>query len=563
MKKQKINQKELTSVSSGDIVNLHELLFTKNRDYLIKFNGDQVKAEQFADKVIVIYFVLLPLVDNNSAERVGLITERLKDVYNFLPPNKGFEIVFVAVDDDDTSFEEEMLFDPLPKTDLENDFEEVFSCMPWTAIPLSDRTSRELLQKRFGFRDNNGSLFVIDSKGVVLQTIVIYDFIRYGSLGYPFSSERLESLESECKAIAAEPTVEKLLSSPERDYVIANNGDKVPIHTLEDKVVALYFHAGNVTETDMLTEELRNVYENLAEKEVKFEVVLLYLCDTPITIGFRNEDSFWRTFGTMPWLALPYKDPILKKLKIIYEYPEDYNYGDDEEISKLVIVGPHGEFCEPCGADILLNYRVPGYPFTREKALELETERIKKLKLEMILETNKVLTRNDGSKVSLSQLAGKRIMLLFGLFEDEFLNMLKERYLCMKSTDGEFEVIHIYVSDTDDVEGLPAWFVYHLPKGFRYASDIIPADFDKRYFRQEEIYDVGDTRRLLAFDRDGMIVRDSAFPTIEDMNFPFYTSGLEKEALLELDSVFHWYEWEDTESWNREAGYIGPNQSCG
>ncbi|WOH16084.1 hypothetical protein DCAR_0935633 [Daucus carota subsp. sativus] len=358
MKKQNINQKELTSVSSGDIVNLHELLFTKNRDYLIKFNGDQVKAEQFADK-----------------------------------------IVFVAVDDDDTSFEEEMLFDPLPKTDLENDFEEVFSCMPWTAIPLSDRTSRERLQKRFGFRDKNGSLFVIDSTGVVLQTIVISDFKRYGSLGYPFSNERLKSLESECKAIAAEPTVEKLLSSPERDYVISNNGDKVPIHTLEDKVVALYFHAGNVTETDMLTEELRNVYEELAEKEVKFEVVLLYLCDTPITIGFRNEDSFWRTFGTMPWLALPYKDPILKKLKIIYKFPEDYIYGDDEEISKLVIVGPHGEFCEPCGADILLNYRVPGYPFTREKALELETERIKKLKLEMILETNKVLTRNDGSKV--------------------------------------------------------------------------------------------------------------------------------------------------------------------
>ena len=47
MKKQKINQKELTSVSSGDIVNLHELLFTKNRDYLIKFNGDQVRVHDF------------------------------------------------------------------------------------------------------------------------------------------------------------------------------------------------------------------------------------------------------------------------------------------------------------------------------------------------------------------------------------------------------------------------------------------------------------------------------------------------------------------------------------
>lgn len=150
-------------------------------------------------------------------------------------------------------------------------------------------------------------------------------------------------------------------------------------------------------------------------------------------------------------------------------------------------------------------------------------------------------------------------MLLFGLFEDEFLNMVKERYLYMKGTDGEFEVIHIYLSDYEDVVD-PPWFVYRLPKCFLHASDIIPCEFDKRYFRDEQIYDIGDTTRLLAFDQDGMVVRDTAFPTIEDMKFPFYTSGLEKEHLLELDSVFQWYNWEDT---NRDAGYVGPNQSCG
>lgn len=163
-------------------------------------------------------------------------------------------------------------------------------------------------------------------------------------------------------------------------------------------------------------------------------------------------------------------------------------------------------------------------------------------------------------------------MLLFGSFEDEFLNILEERYLHMKGTNGEFEVIHAYLSDTEedvqdsnteeDVQD-PLWFVYPLPKGYVHAADIIPSEFDKRYYRGQDIYDVGAETRLLAFDRDGMIVRDSAFPTIEDSNFPFYTSGLKKEHLLELDSVFDWYEWEHTESWNRVPGYVGPNQSCG
>lgn len=210
----------------------------------------------------------------------------------------------------------------------------------------------------------------------------------------------MKFLDSECKAISEQPIIEKLLSSPQRDYVISNNGDKVPIHTLEDKVVALYFHAENISETDRLTEELKKAYKELTEKQVKFEVVLLYLYDTRNTFGRRNEDSFWKTFGTMPWLALPYRDPSLKKLKEIYKYPDDWELGDYEEISQLVIVGPRGEFCEPCGADILLNFKVPGYPFTREKVLKLETERIKELKLEMIWDRNTVFSKNDGFQVS-------------------------------------------------------------------------------------------------------------------------------------------------------------------
>ncbi|KAK1380049.1 hypothetical protein POM88_026793 [Heracleum sosnowskyi] len=46
-------EEELTSINKGDIVNLSQLLFTKNRDYLIKCNtGQRVKAGQLLGKCI-------------------------------------------------------------------------------------------------------------------------------------------------------------------------------------------------------------------------------------------------------------------------------------------------------------------------------------------------------------------------------------------------------------------------------------------------------------------------------------------------------------------------------
>lgn len=176
-----------------------------------------MKAEQLAGKVVIIYFVLLPLNDYSDLVEMRH-TEMLKDIYNYLPLNKGFEIVFVAVDDVDVRLEE--------KTDLENHYEDVFACMPWTAIPFSDITSRRRIKRRFGCYSGSVRSFVIDPTGVVTRYPETC-FERYGVLGYPFSKEWLTFLNSECKAIATQPTLKNLLSSPERDYVISNNGDKV------------------------------------------------------------------------------------------------------------------------------------------------------------------------------------------------------------------------------------------------------------------------------------------------------------------------------------------------
>ncbi|KAK1378817.1 hypothetical protein POM88_025561 [Heracleum sosnowskyi] len=65
--------------------------------------------------------------------------------------------------------------------------------------------------------------------------------------------------KGEDEAVAKQPSLKAVLASPQRDYVISNQGEKVPIHILEDKVVVLYFYREGETD-DTLTEQLKTAY---------------------------------------------------------------------------------------------------------------------------------------------------------------------------------------------------------------------------------------------------------------------------------------------------------------
>lgn len=126
-----------------------------------------------------------------------------------------------------------------------------------------------------------------------------------------------------------------------------------------------------------------------------FEVVLVYIREPIPMCDWKSEESFWEKFKTMPWLALPFKDLNYKKLRRVFEYPRDNVVGPN-----LVIFGPHAEYIEPYGCLFLQLYKIPAYPFTRKKAAELESEKVKELKLEMLWELDTVFRRSDGSQVS-------------------------------------------------------------------------------------------------------------------------------------------------------------------
>lgn len=174
------------------------------------------------------------------------------------------------------------------------------------------------------------------------------------------------------------------------------------ITDLENKVVALYLYEEG--RRDNLTTALKNVYDLVPRTH--FEVVLIYIYDSWNTIFRTDAESFENTFAKMPWLALPYKDTNCKMVQRVFKYPVEY-YGpgdllDQEPDPSLAIIGPCGEFFEPLGSDIVKNFGILAYPFTREKAVQCRVEKSKKMKLDMFWCPETIFKNSDGSSVSSS-----------------------------------------------------------------------------------------------------------------------------------------------------------------
>lgn len=537
-KKGKIkNKSKLPTLKIGDTVNLSKILFTKHRDFLITYHDRNrpVQAEHLKDKMVVLHFV--PLVPWNS--HLMLYVTSLIETYNALHLYHDFEVVFIGVNIGKFPSNPQTLLDPA----LEKCFEEKFSIMPWTAIPFSDITHQKSLETRLRFPfsrfvyDVYTVSVVVDRTGLVLQCQADDFFLWYGARAYPFTLKRVERLMFEDAETSKHPSITTLLTSLGRDYLINKDNQNVPVRDLEEKVVALYFYED--FPKDDLTQKIQAAYEQLANKE-KFEVVLVYVHDSFDSCEFASEEAFWKKFNRMPWLALPFKDPRCKYLKRVFNYPVDLEGPGPDP--RLVIIGPQGEFVEPYGVDILKNFGISAYPFSRKRAAEMESgsEYIKTLKLDMLLDPKTSFTQEDGSKVKLSQLTGKRIIFLiengWATRYPAYWRRLKSRYLKMKNTDDEFEVIHApyeYVASSyGESLGTVPWLRHRT---FRLKSN--------KYTLLHSVFRGG--VGLVAFDHDGRIVRRTSYPTIEKGNkkFPFYTGGLVEEALKDLVHQFDWDHW--------------------
>uniref|UniRef100_A0A166EHT0 Thioredoxin-like fold domain-containing protein n=1 Tax=Daucus carota subsp. sativus TaxID=79200 RepID=A0A166EHT0_DAUCS len=327
---------------------------------------------------------------------------------------------------------------------------------------------------------------VVDPAGVVLQTYADGFFSWFGPRAYPFSDKRIERLRREDRDALNHPSISKLLNSPHCSYVINNQNQEVPVHDLEDKVVALYFYEEHFSSTD-LTTEIQTAYNKLLAKKKNFEIVLVYVYDSIDTSEYATEE-----------------------IRIILE-----------DIQPNALAGTP-------------NFGISAYPFTRTRVAKREAKYLKKLRLDMFWDPNTSFTQNNGREVKLSQLVGKKIILVVDgdWGSAKFLRRLRSRFLETKETDNAFEVIYVSKikgpsSGKHFVASMP--WLRHPPLRRRSRIAMLLGRFREA---------VG----IVAFDGDGTVVRRSTSPSIEKGNkdFPFYSGGLEEEALMEFTEEYNW-----------------------
>lgn len=312
--------------------NLKDLLVHEERDYLISSNGgQQIKVADLEGKTVAFYF------SAHWCPPCQKFTPVLAGIYKQLKEqNEDFEIVFVSSDEDQASFDN------------------YFNEMPWLAVPYSDLKTKKSLNQWFEV-EGIPTLVILDKQGKTLQTEGMEIIYKYGIQSYPFTAERLHVLEQEEEAKRASQTLETLLVTDERDFVISKEEPQVKISSLKGKTVGLYFSGHWCPPCQKFTPKLKSVYDELKAKGEEFEIIFIS--------NDRDEEAFKEYYESMPWLALPYNDKLKRSLA---------QYFDLQGIPQFVIIGPDGKTVTTGGRGLISSLGANAFPFTPERIAEVK-----------------------------------------------------------------------------------------------------------------------------------------------------------------------------------------------
>uniref|UniRef100_A0A7N0T5R2 protein-disulfide reductase n=1 Tax=Kalanchoe fedtschenkoi TaxID=63787 RepID=A0A7N0T5R2_KALFE len=409
---------DVEAVSAVQQHDVGSILSSPDRDFLVRNDGSQVKVDSLKGKKIGLYF---------SASWCGPcrnFTPKLVKVYNELSSKGDFEIIFVSGDSDAESFDG------------------YFSKMPWLAIPFADSETRDNLNSLFEV-EGIPHLAILNEEGKVVSNDGRRIIDDYGVDAYPFTEEWIKEQEKQEEEARKNQSLKSLLVSRSRDFVVANDGRKIPVAELEGKLVGLYFSVSGYGASAQFTPKLVDFYEKIRAKGENFEVVELPLDDED-----DEDEESKEALKTRPWFTLPIGDQSCQKLAQYFEL---------STLPTLVIIGQDGKTQNDNVAEAIEEHGILAYPFTPEKFAELEA--IEKAKLDaQTLES--VLVSGDldfvigkgGVKVPVSDLVGKTILLSFSAHWcppcRAFLPTLVEAYTKIKAKNEAFEVIFIS-SDRD------------------------------------------------------------------------------------------------------------------
>jgi nucleoredoxin len=190
------------------------------------------------------------------------------------PKKDEFELIFVSSDRDEASYKE------------------YIAEMDFPALAYSERKLKENLSSKFKVQGIPTLVFV-DETGAILtkngRAIVMED--KEGS-DFPWKPK---------------PFTEVIKGKLEN-----NKGDSVDAsEALAGKVVALQFSASWCGPCKLFNPQLISVYNKVKEQGKPFEIVFVS--------ADRLKADHDKYFETMPWLALPFKDPRVSKLNSMFE----------------------------------------------------------------------------------------------------------------------------------------------------------------------------------------------------------------------------------------------------
>ncbi|RWR79477.1 putative nucleoredoxin 1 [Cinnamomum micranthum f. kanehirae] len=317
---------------------LTTLLVTQTRDFLISNDGNKVLVSEIQGKMVGLYFCF------SSHKPCQEFTLKLVEMYNKLK-DKGdeFEVVLISLDDDEQSYVE------------------ILKSIPFLALPFKDKICEKLA--RYFELSTIPTLVIIGSDGKTVNSNAAELVEEHGIQAYPFTPEKLEELQEIERKRLESQTLESLLVSGERDFVIGKGGVKVPVSELVGKHILLYFSAHWCPPCRAFLPKLTEVYHEIKAKDPAFELIFIS--------SDRDQGSFDDYFSSMPWLALPFGDERKKFLSRTFKILG---------IPSLVAIGPTGKTITTEARDLVAVHGSDAYPFTEEhlKVMEAKIEEMAK-----------------------------------------------------------------------------------------------------------------------------------------------------------------------------------------
>lgn len=162
----------------------------------------QILVSELEGKTVGLYFSLF------SYKACSDFTPQLVEVYEKLKAKgENFEVVVIPLDDDEESFKEG------------------FESVPWLSLPFKDKICEKLV--RYFELSALPTLVIIGPDGKTLHSNVAEAIEEHGIAAYPFTPEKFAELIEIEKAKEAAQTLESILVSGDRDFVIGKDGAKV------------------------------------------------------------------------------------------------------------------------------------------------------------------------------------------------------------------------------------------------------------------------------------------------------------------------------------------------